>query len=664
MRKILVLSLLLFLTQISFCQNQKVDSLKSELKKAKTDSARYIISNNIADLYTENNFDSAFKYNEKEILLARKNGKKLDEAIGLDYSGYNLYHLQRYSESYKRFALGFKLAENSDNETIPWSAAINPGVKSYRIQCLSSLHHDFGHLLGATGDTLRQIAEYKKAKVLCAQLGDSLGTGLVAMNLGGILLNQKKLDSALILENEAQILFKKLKGKYLAAVFHFMGRIMMGMNKDQEGLQYYHKSIRMAYFDRVEIMLYKNYQDLADYYIKKRNPDSSLFYSIKSMETIQKMGSNDFNNAYAGLFKSYELTGKKDSALKYSKLAYFSADSLAKSRIRNLTDYQNLSFKEQIRLDELEKEEIRNKSEIRIYQLLGGLGILLVSGVFLYYSNQKTKKTNKELDSALNNLKSTQSQLIQAEKMASLGELTAGIAHEIQNPLNFVNNFSETNAELLKELQEEIRNGNQEEALNLSESLIKNEEKIIHHGKRAESIVKGMLQHSRMGSGKKELTDFNQLADEYLRLSYHGLRAKEKDFQAKIITHLDPNLEKIKIVPQDMGRVLLNLFNNAFYAVWEKQKSGESSFEPTLWVSTLEKDHTLLLSVKDNGNGIPQKLIDKIFQPFFTTKPTGKGTGLGLSLSYDIIKAHGGEIKVDSKEGEFTEFIIQIPLSA
>ncbi|KAA9037746.1 GHKL domain-containing protein [Ginsengibacter hankyongi] len=259
-------------------------------------------------------------------------------------------------------------------------------------------------------------------------------------------------------------------------------------------------------------------------------------------------------------------------------------------------------------------------------------------------------------------LKATQSQLIQSEKMASLGELTAGIAHEIQNPLNFVNNFSEVNKELLLEMKDEIRKGNMDEVDTLANDVITNEEKINHHGKRADAIVKGMLQHSRNSSGIEEPTDINELADEYLRLSYHGLRAKDKSFNAGFKTDFDNGIRKIDIVPQDIGRVLLNLYNNAFYAVNEKAKQQTNGYEPAISVTTKKEGDKVILTVKDNGNGIPQKVIDKIFQPFFTTKPAGEGTGLGLSLSYDIIKAHRGEIKVNTSEGEFTEFEIQLPV--
>jgi len=273
----------------------------------------------------------------------------------------------------------------------------------------------------------------------------------------------------------------------------------------------------------------------------------------------------------------------------------------------------------------------------------------------------------EELEHALGDLKATQAQLIQSEKMASLGELTAGIAHEIQNPLNFINNFSEVNTELITELKDAMAKGDMEEAKAIADDITANEQKINHHGKRADAIVKGMLQHSRSSGGQKEPTDINALADEYLRLSYQGMRAKDKSFNATLQTDFNADIGKIDVVPQDIGRVLLNLYNNAFYAVNEKKKTAGETYEPIVSVCTKKVDgksdgYRVEIRVKDNGNGIPQKVLDKIFQPFFTTKPSGQGTGLGLSLSYDIIKAHGGEIKVETKEGEGSAFFFQLPV--
>ena len=285
----------------------------------------------------------------------------------------------------------------------------------------------------------------------------------------------------------------------------------------------------------------------------------------------------------------------------------------------------------------------------------------------LELKRKAVEESNDALQKSLEDLKAAQTQLIQSEKMASLGELTAGIAHEIQNPLNFVNNFSDVSNELLQEMKDELAKGNLQEAMDIADDVKQNLEKILHHGKRADGIVKGMLQHSRTSSGQKELSDINAVCDEYLRLAYHGLRAKDKTFNAATKTEYDENIGLIKIITQDIGRVILNLITNAFYTVTEKKKKQPENYEPVVSVITRKtKDQSgrywVEICVKDNGNGIPDSIKEKIFQPFFTTKPTGQGTGLGLSLSYDIVKAHGGEIKLNSKEGEGTEFIIQLPV--
>lgn len=379
-------------------------------------------------------------------------------------------------------------------------------------------------------------------------------------------------------------------------------------------------------------------------------------------------------NSYNDISECYEKTGEYKKALVAFKKASQISDSIRSSEnIRKATE-RNMNYefekKQQLALAQQEKE--KEVAKTRQIALTIGLALTFILAVLAFYAFRNKQKTNvllnkqkDQIEHTLSELKATQAQLIHSEKMASLGELTAGIAHEIQNPLNFVNNFSEVNKELIEELRGERRKAEgqrntafEEEILNNIED---NEQKILYHGKRADSIVKGMLQHSRASTGKKEPTDINALANEYLRLSYYGMRAKDKTFNAEIKTGLDESIGKINVVPQDIGRVLLNLFNNAFYAVGERRKVENEGYEPGVSVCTKKVNDKVEIHVKDNGTGIPQKVVDKIFHPFFTTKPTGQGTGLGLSLSYDIIKAHGGEIKVETKEGEGSHFIITLP---
>ena len=363
------------------------------------------------------------------------------------------------------------------------------------------------------------------------------------------------------------------------------------------------------------------------------------------------------------VFKS---SGRFDSALKYMEQSLVARDSL--NNVEKVKKVQNLRLQEQERQQEIETSNLRFQNTIRFYSVLAASVVFLVIAGLLWRNNRQRKKSYAELESqklkteeAYEELKSTQAQLIHSEKMASLGELTAGIAHEIQNPLNFVNNFSELNRELIDELKTEITSGDTTRMLTTLTSLSDNEEKIMHHGKRADSIVKGMLQHSRVSGTQKELVDINALADDYLRLAYHGLRAKDKSFNAKFETDFDNNIGKVSVITQEIGRVMLNLVNNAFYAVSNKRKLNLPGYEPIVRIKTEMIGNDVLISVADNGTGMPDKVAAKIFQPFYTTKPPGEGTGLGLSISYDIIKAHNGKIQVKTKEGEGTEFIITLP---
>ncbi len=402
--------------------------------------------------------------------------------------------------------------------------------------------------------------------------------------------------------------------------------------------------------------------------------NEAIPYFEKSLQAFKDADQFDENigEIYSDLSTSYEKTGAFDKALSnfknYSKIK----DSVrTKENIQKATELtMNYEFEKKEQARQIEQKNKDAAARSRQLALSIGLGLTLLLAFVAYRAlrikqkgNSRLRLQKEEIQSTLTQLENTQSQLIQAEKMASLGELTAGIAHEIQNPLNFVNNFSEVSNELVDEMKEELSKGNYDEAEQIADDVKQNLEKINHHGKRADTIVKGMLLHSRSSSGTKEPTDINALADEYLRLAYHGLRAKDKSFNATMNTNFEPSLKKINVIPQDIGRVILNLITNAFYAVTERKQQADSDYEPTVTVSTLRNGQgKVLIKVSDNGNGIPESVKNKIFQPFFTTKPTGKGTGLGLSLSYDIVKAHGGELLVESKEGEGTEFLFSLPI--
>jgi len=412
-----------------------------------------------------------------------------------------------------------------------------------------------------------------------------------------------------------------------------------------------------------------------DYYLAllrraQGNYNEAINYLLSDIERVKNFRATVLDD-YKLLAELYEEVGDgKMAAETYRNYIEMQEEILAEQ-----AEYRASSFELEQEMNEralsIANLENENKLSSLVRNFTIGLAFVLLILALAVYNRYRTKqRDNKVLSETLSSLKSAQAQLIQSEKMASLGELTAGIAHEIQNPLNFVNNFSEVSQELIDEMAEEIAKGDLKEVKELSADIKGNLEKITHHGKRADAIVKGMLAHSRSGKGEKAPTDINALAEEYLKLSYHGLRAKDKSFNADFKTDFDPNLPKISVVPQDIGRVLLNLINNAFQAVSAQALAkADRAYKPTVTVKTqLSTSDQILVTIEDNGPGIPSDIKDKIFQPFFTTKPTGQGTGLGLSLSYDIIKAHGGEITCKSEEGKGlpadqagTEFIIKLP---
>ena len=668
-----------------YAARTNLDSMRLAVQNTTNDTIRMGTSRFLSWSYLEINRDSSIFYNKQALSLARKLKLKLNEVDILDAQGYLLYTLGNFPEALKSSLLALKIAEDplveKDPFTLKWERFKTP--RTFRLGLLASIHHNLGHLYYGTGDSDKQILSYRESERIAAANNDSVLLALIYKNLTWVYTGLNKLDSALIFGQKSLAYFSGLsftdrayEGDALSNIgtnYLKMGNIMLAKQALIKSVQLSKKQNNLTSLGWIYISLAKLY--------KVEKTDSSIFYARKALATFKEVGATHPKAAaYDLLFSLYNEQNQKDSAFKYLQLASAFKDSLNRADKKNILAFQNVGFDEQMRLEELEKEKIQTQNKIRTYAMLAGIGVFLSIGLILYRNNRQKKKANDVLQSTLTNLKSTQSQLIQSEKMASLGELTAGIAHEIQNPLNFVNNFSEVNTELLVEMKDEIDKGNMDEVKTIANDVISNEQKINYHGKRADAIVKGMLQHSRSRSGVKEPTDINKLADEYLRLAYHGLRAKDKSFNATMKTDYDETIGNINIIPQDIGRVILNLITNAFYVVNEKkalrQAQGDSSYEPTVTVSTsrsplpgssrqgtsVAHGGEVSISVKDNGNGIPQKILDKIFQPFFTTKPTGQGTGLGLSLSYDIVKAHGGELKVETKEGEGSEFIIMLPV--
>jgi len=469
------------------------------------------------------------------------------------------------------------------------------------------------------------------------------------------------------------------------------GQLLKKQGEYREAIPYFKKALEL--FQQTSVTWTAPFMPLylTECYYEIGEYNTALEYGLRCLELEKSLNLNQTltkKRASLWLAKIYEELDNIPIAYTYLKqYQEITEESEKLDELNRIADaeIQAVLEKSKKEIDELEQQRVLTNQQNRIqrlwiFSIAGALLSALILALILFRNNKNKQKANallqqqkEEIQTTLEQLESTQSQLIQSEKMASLGELTAGIAHEIQNPLNFVNNFSEINSELIDEADDENEKGNTSEVRIILKDLKENESKISHHGKRAESIVKGMLLHSRNSSGKKEPTDINALCDEYLRLSYHGFRAKDKSFNADFKFEADKSLPKIEIVPQDIGRVLLNLINNAFYAVQAPPppkwgiKEPQSTYKPLVIVRTSSfippsgGPRGASISVTDNGNGIPEEIKDKIFQPFFTTKSAGEGTGLGLSLSYDIVKAHGGELKVETTEGKGTEFTILLP---
>ena len=537
----------------------------------------------------------------------------------------------------------------------------------------------------------KAIAIYREAFRIAGSGNSELFKFYPAMNLGFMYLNTNQPDSSLYFSNRAINLLNELlvrtnnedrreleKSTMTYTLSNLAGAYSQKKeNKKADSLYSEARKRMIKYKGEKSRYFYFFFMNLTQHFQRNNQVDSSLYAARMAIETVMDAPLEYLSAKPAKILSDYYEKRNADSTVKYLKIFLKANEVLNSTQVTQ--QMQTMAFEEDLRKMEIQQAEKAYRDKLIFYLLTGGVLALLIVALYMYRANVTKRKMNEELakqknqvETTLSNLKSTQAQLIQSEKMASLGELTAGIAHEIQNPLNFVNNFSEVSSELIDEMKTELATGNVQLATEISNDLKQNLEKINHHGKRAASIVSGMLQHSRASSGTKEPTDINALADEYLRLAYHGLRAKDKSFNAKFETDFDSSLPKMNVVPQDIGRVILNLITNAFYVVNEKSKQGIAGYEPTVTVSTKLESGTagitgitkiIKIRVKDNGNGIPQKILDKIFQPFFTTKPTGQGTGLGLSLSYDIVKAHGGELKVDTKEGEGSTFTIQLPVS-
>ena len=640
MKKLLLVVLSFFILFLAHAQHQKIDSLKRALNSATTDSARFIGAERLSVTYAENQWETALKYTDLMATIAHRNNHHYDQAHSLDGKAYFLQNSNRFSESLVNSQKALQFAEIDYPDEVIWT-------HTTRLKILASIHHDLGHLMGATNNVIQQIPEYKKARALAQQAKDTLLLGFVHMNLGDVYTKTERLDLALKEENDAEKIFiAKNEKTYIPFIYGTIGQILIKKNKASLARAYYYKGAHIGIENQNLFHAALCYRGLTEWYLSVKEKDSALVCAVKSFSLIKNVnsgGSQTEAGIIENLSQAYWLNNQPDSSYKYARLAYSLRKSIDEKIFNNLTEFEKLSFKTQQQLQQLEQEKVNAQNRTRTWGLISVLIIAMLLAATFYQNNLIRKKANRvlkdqkeEVEATLGQLKTTQTQLIQSEKMASLGELTAGIDHEIQNPLNFVNNFSEGNKEMLEELKAESRKPKAERDEQLEKDiindLIENEQKINHHGKRADAIVKGMLEHSRVGGGEKQLTDVNKLADEYLRLAYHGLRAKDKHFNAELLTNFDEALPMVNTVQQDISRVLLNLFNNAFYAVNEKKKTAGNDYKPEVRVSTSSTAKEIVIKVKDNGNGIPDAIKDKIMQPFFYHETYGRGYRAGIVL--------------------------------
>jgi signal transduction histidine kinase len=611
------------------------DSLRQQLSASRYDSNRVLLLHGLfyAKLFSKP--DSAMYIAQEGLQLSDSISFLKGQALCKADVGAAWWIIGDYSRANEAMLQGLRIAESlNDPVSLSWSLAY-----------LTSNSRDEGN-----------YTEAIKYAIRGASTNQSFSKRLWNVIVGSVYEEMNRPDVALFYLQQGD------SGEYN---FLMLGHTYAKLGMHDVAAGYYKNTIS-------GFAMHNNLKDLADAYIglarineKTGKPDSAIYYANKGLTIAQSASFKKWVFETSLILSRVHEKKDMGRALQYYKLAMEAKDSMF--NVQKAMEAVSSRYNEQLNQKAAEAAQAGYRSRIRTYVLLVVAASLLIVAIILFRNNREKQRGKMAIETAYSNLKSTQAQLIQSEKMASLGELTAGIAHEIQNPLNFVNNFSEVNKELIAEVKSEKLKDKSERNDELEDQLLndieQNLEKINHHGKRADAIVKGMLQHSRASSGQKELTDINKLTDEYLRLAYHGFRAKDKNVNAEIKTDFDSSIGKINVVPQDIGRVILNLINNAFYAVGERQRA-EGLYDPKVTVSTKKVADNVLVCVADNGSGIPPKALEKIFQPFFTTKPTGEGTGLGLSLAYDIIKAHGGEIKVETKEGEGTEFIVQLPTTA
>jgi two-component system NtrC family sensor kinase len=661
-----------------FGQNERVLQLMNDLETASTDSAKIYLNKQLGYYYQNVNQNKALEYFDAGLKAAVNANDSLQIANIHFAKGYTYRLLIEFPDALDNYLKSARIYEILNDN---WR--------------LVNTYFSIVNLYTSNEDVSKQTEYLNKAEQLVIKENDSSQISNFYTKKGIIYDQQGKLDSAVILlEKALEIALKINDSNEIGSSLTNLGLSLKHQNKNQEALVQFEKALQIYLSKNDPFSLGALYNNIASTYFQLGNYQSALENFNLSIKYGFEAGSPEILlENYKNLASMYGESKSYKDQVAYLNKYYTLKDSLyTLDKENQLTQLESdyIIEKKNLELETKDLEIQKKQAQNITYIVLFIFSILILVLLIIFYKRSRRKNqllTSKnevinqqktELENTLENLKSTQAQLIQSEKMASLGELTAGIAHEIQNPLNFVNNFSELSAELVEEIRDARSKDRDKIDLELEDEILgdikQNLEKINQHGKRADAIVKGMLEHSRANKGEKTFTDLNSLADEYVRLSYHGMRAKDKTFNADFKLDLDPNLPQVNVVASDIGRVILNLVNNAFYAVHEKSKStpqpsrnigtgpqGGEGYKPEVIVSSSKTENGIEISVKDNGNGIPDSIKEKIFQPFFTTKPTGSGTGLGLSLSYDIVKVHGGELRVESSEGEYTTITIILP---
>ena len=608
--------------------------------------------------------DSSLFYSQKALELARKIEDLPMQARALNNTGESYRFLGDYAKSIRAQFAALDIYRDLHDD---YSQAFTSVFIGFSQLEMGDYTHALDYLIPA-----RKVMEGRK---------EGFYDCFASSHIGYAYLMTGKIDSAMFFSQRA---YDSLRSDYAPAlrslVVSRLGRVYEIKGQTDEALRLYHASLANSLKFGIQVHISRVQNFLAGLFFRMGRTDSALYYARATL--VSSRGSGQRPQALSAatiLTEIFSGSKKTDSAFFYQSKVLALRDSLYGAA--QFRDLQVLMLDEQRKQQRLEEERTAQRNRY-LFSILGISALMLGLLAWFQYRNSRQKsETNRvltaqkqQIEKTLQELKITQAQLVQSEKMASLGELTAGIAHEIQNPLNFVNNFSDLNTELIDEMRGAIKGGEKELALQLAGDVQSNQDKISFHGKRADAIVKSMLQHARSSTGHTESTDINKLVDEYLRLAFHGMRAKDKAFNATLQTTYDPAAGSVRVIPQDLGRVLLNLVNNAFYAVHQKKQDAPDGYEPCVRIQTSRQKKPLTaggltevkdcveIKVDDNGPGIPLEHIDKIFHPFFTTKPAGEGAGLGLSLSYDIIRTMGGEIRVSSKEGEGSVFSVILPV--